>query len=117
VSEAEENDQDEQKKPSGVVKDSNKGHDGNGDEKDRSTPSSKERIGDVASVQLANRKEIEGGDEKTNPPGIPNGVKDHIIIFRNLTYNQTLNEREEERISEADCPLFKMGCGNHLRKS
>jgi hypothetical protein len=65
---------------------------------------------------LANWKKVEGGNKKANPSGIPNGMKKNIIIFRNLTHDQTLNEGEEERISQADCPLFQMGCRNHLGK-
>ena len=50
VSEAEEDDEDEQEKPSRIVKDGDEGHDCDGDEKDSSAPSPKEGIGNVASV-------------------------------------------------------------------
>jgi len=41
VSEAEEDDKDEQEKPSGIVEDGDEGHDRDGDEKDSSAPSPK----------------------------------------------------------------------------
>ena len=50
MSEAEEDDQNEQKKPSRVVKYGDEGHDCDGDNEDGSTPPSKEGIGNVASV-------------------------------------------------------------------
>ena len=50
MSETEENDQDEQEEPSGVVKDCNKCHNGDGDDKDTTAPLSEKGIGDVASI-------------------------------------------------------------------
>ena len=50
MSEAEEDDEDEQEEPSGIVKDGDEGHDSDGDEKNSSTPSPEEGIGNVASV-------------------------------------------------------------------
>jgi hypothetical protein len=50
VSEAEEDDEDEQEKPSRIVKDGDEGHDCDGDEKDSSAPSPKKGIDNVASV-------------------------------------------------------------------
>jgi hypothetical protein len=50
VSEAKEDDEDEQEEPSRIVKDGDEGHDSDGDEKNSSTPSPKEGIGNVASV-------------------------------------------------------------------
>ena len=50
MSEAEEDDEDEQEEPSRIVKDGDEGHDSDGDEKNSSAPSPKEGIGNVASV-------------------------------------------------------------------
>jgi hypothetical protein len=50
VSEAEEDNENEQKKPSRIVKDGDKGHDSNDNEKNSSTLSPKESVSNVASV-------------------------------------------------------------------
>ncbi len=50
VAKAEEDDEDKEQKPSGVVKDSDKGHHSNGDEKYGAALRSEKGIGDVASV-------------------------------------------------------------------
>jgi hypothetical protein len=56
---AEQDDKDEKKKPSRIVKYGDKGHDNNSDEEDNPTLSSKETISDVPSVQLSNGEEIQ----------------------------------------------------------
>jgi len=48
--EAEEDNEDEQEKPSRVVENGNEGHDSDSDDEDGSAPLSKEGIGNVASV-------------------------------------------------------------------
>jgi hypothetical protein len=63
---------------------------------------------------LANRKEVEGSDKESNPSGIPDRMKKNIVIFRNLTQDQTLNKREEKWVSQTERSLFKMGGGNCL---
>jgi hypothetical protein len=50
VSEAEEDDEDEEEEPPRIIKYGDEGHDSNSDEKNSSAPSSKERIGDMASI-------------------------------------------------------------------
>jgi hypothetical protein len=114
MSEAEEDDEDEEEEPPRIIKYGDEGHDSNSDEKNSSAPPSKEGIGNMASVQLANRKKIEGGDKESNPSGITDRMEKNIKIFRNLTHDQTLNEREKEGISKAERSLFKMRCRNRL---
>jgi len=50
MSEAEEDEEDEQENPSRIFEDSDVGHDGDGDEKNKTAFPSKEGIGNVASV-------------------------------------------------------------------
>jgi hypothetical protein len=50
MSEAEEDDENEQEKPSWVVENGNEGHDSDSDEENSPTPLSKEGIGNVASI-------------------------------------------------------------------
>jgi hypothetical protein len=50
VSEAEEDDKDEQEKPSRVIENGDEGHEGNADQEDNSAFPSKEGIGNVTSV-------------------------------------------------------------------
>jgi hypothetical protein len=49
----------------------------------------------VTSVQLPDRQEVEGSYEETHPSRITNGMKKNVIIFRNLTHHDTLDQREE----------------------
>ena len=39
-------------------------------------------IGDMAAVELADRKEIEGGDEETEPGGKADRVEHHVSLRR-----------------------------------
>ena len=50
MSEAKEDDENEQEKPSGIIEYGNEGHDSDGDNENGPTPPSKESIGNVASV-------------------------------------------------------------------
>ena len=50
VSEAEENDENEQEKPSGVIEDGDEGHESDGEEENSPTLPPKEGIGNVASI-------------------------------------------------------------------
>ena len=50
MSEAKEDDEDEQEEPSRIVKDGDEGHDSDGDKKNSSAPSPKEGVGNVSSV-------------------------------------------------------------------
>jgi hypothetical protein len=112
----EEDDEDEQEKPSGIVENGDKGHHRNGDEEDGFTPFPKESIGNMASVKLPDRKKIEGRDEKTHPSGITDGVKKDIMILRNRTDDQPLNEREKDRVSQPESPFLDLRRRNDLRK-
>ena len=95
----EKNDEDEQEKPSGVVENGDKGHHRNGDEKDGFTLFPKESIGDMAPVELSDGEKIESCYKETHPSGITYGMKKNIMILRNRTDDQPLNEREKNRIS------------------
>lgn len=87
MSETEEDEENKKEKPSWIVEYGNEGHDNDGDEENNSTSPSEKGIGNVASVQLSDRKEVEGSDKKANPSCIPYGMKKDIIIFRNLTHD------------------------------
>ncbi len=82
VPETEDNDKDQQKKPSGIVDDGDEGHDPDGHEEDCPALPSKKGIGDVASVKLSNGKKVKGGDEKANPSCISDGMEQNIVSFR-----------------------------------
>ena len=110
VPEAEEDDEDQQEEPSWIVEDGDEGHDCNGHEEDRPALPSKKGIGNVASIKLSDRKEVKGGDEKANPSRISDGMEENVMSFRDRTQNQTLDEKEEERVSQPDRPLL------HLRR-
>ena len=61
MSEAKKNEEDEKKKPPGVMEDGDISHHGNGNKEYNPTLPSKESIRDMTTVQLSNRQEIEGG--------------------------------------------------------
>ncbi len=63
-----------QEKPGNGIKDENEGCDSNDDNGNLPSLPSEQSIGDVAAVQLSNRKEVEGGDKKAYPSRIGNGM-------------------------------------------
>lgn len=114
--EAEEDHQDEHENPSRIVEDGDETHDRDGDEEDGAAPSSEEGIGDMSSIQLSHRKEVKGGDEEADPPGISDGMKHHINIFGNLSQDQSLDEGEEKWVCQTDRSFLNLGGRNQYGK-
>jgi hypothetical protein len=94
MAKSEEDEENKKQDPTWVVEYGNEGHDNYGNEEYETTLLSKEGIGDVASVQLPDRQEVEGRYEETHPSRIANGMKKNVIIFRNLTHYQMLDKGE-----------------------
>ena len=93
--ESKNDEEDDKNKPSRIVKDGNKGHDGNGDKEDNPALPAKKGIGDVAPIELSDREEVEGSDKKAHPPRISDGMEDDVVSLRNLTNDDSLNERKK----------------------
>ena len=87
---AEDDDEDEKEEPSRIVKYCDKGHRNNSDQINGTTPSSKQAIDDVASVELSYWKEIKGSYKESNPSSKSDGVEQDLIILCILTQHQTL---------------------------
>jgi len=70
----------------------------------------------MSSIQLSHRKEVKGGDEEADPSGISDGMKHHINIFGNLSQDQSLNERKEKRVCQADRSFLNLRGRNQYGK-
>jgi hypothetical protein len=95
MSKSKEDEENKKQDPTRVVEYGNEGHDNYGNEEYKTAFLSKEGIGNVTSVQLPDRQEVEGRYEKTHPSCITDGMKKNVIIFRNLTHHDTLDQREK----------------------
>ena len=92
--ETEQNKEDEKQKPSGVVEEGDIGHHGNRNKEYDPALPSKKSIGDMTTIQLSNRQEIEGGHKKAHPPRISNRMEKDIMIWGDLAHHQALNHGE-----------------------
>ncbi len=113
--ESKNNEEDDKKKPSGIVKDGNKGHDSNGDEENDPTLPPKQGIGDMPPIELSNRKKVESSDKETHPPRIPDGMKNNVVCLRNLTNDESLNEGKKQRVCQSESPFFELRRGQSLK--
>lgn len=110
--EAKEDHQDEHEHPSRIMENGDETHDSNGDEENGTAPSSEKGIGDMSSIQLSHREEVEGGDKEADPSSISNGMKHHINVLRNLSKNQSLDDGEEIRICQTERSLLDLSSWN-----
>src|SRR3989337_3258616 len=70
--------------------------------RDPLVPDPEERIGDVAAVELAGRKEVQGGDEQPDPPREGHGVQNHVVPLRDGPENGVGSSPEEDRLPEGN---------------
>src|SRR3989304_3919409 len=70
--------------------------------RDLLVPDPEERIGDVAAVELAGRKEVQGGDEQPDPPREGHGVQNHVIPLGDGSDDGVGSGPEEDRLSEGN---------------
>jgi hypothetical protein len=59
-------------------------------------------------IQLSHWKKVEGGDKEANPSSISDGMKHHVNVFRNLSKNQLLDEREKKRVCQTEGSLLDL---------
>jgi hypothetical protein len=79
VAKAKKDHEDERQKPDDGVENKNEGHDSDGDSENKPALPSEKSVSNMATIQLANWKQIESSNEKSNPPGKSNGMKKDLV--------------------------------------
>lgn len=69
---------------------------------DLRVPAAEERVGDVAAVELPGGKQVEGRDEKTDPPGKRHGVQHDVVPVRDGADHEVRRRAEQNRFPERD---------------
>jgi len=83
---------------------------------DLAAPGPEEGMDDMPTVQLADRKEIQGGDEHSRPSGKSQGVEQDVDILSHAPMRQPAQALEQERLAQSDYFAPDSALGNHLGK-